>query len=128
MKFALLSAVMTAILLSCGSVKETSTNEELNYTIESLNIEENGFAGNIVVEVYDNEGAPVSDYQSILRNNDEVVFDVPQQNYQCTFFKDGKSLTIEIRKEGYVKFISQPFNTEEEMDNAQFLKITLEKE
>lgn len=86
MKLTLLSAVIAAILLSCGSVKETSTHEELNYTIESLSIEENGFAGNIVVEVYDNQGTPISEYQSIVRNNGEVVFDVPQQEYQCTFF------------------------------------------
>ena len=128
MKKTLLSIVTAVILLSCASVNETWAQDEQGYTIESLNIAENDFAGNIVIEVHDSQGSPVTDYQSILRESDEVIFDVPQTEYQCTFFKDGKKVTIEIRKEGYKTFRSQPFVTDEVWDNAQFIKITLMKE
>jgi len=128
MRLTFLIVFFAVTMISCGTVKENGSQEDLNYTIESLSIAENGFTGNIIVEVYDNQGMPVKDYQSILRESGEVIFDVPQSEHQCTFFKDGKKLTVEIRKKGYKTFVSPPFATDDELENAQFIKIILGKE
>jgi len=120
--------VFIATLFSCGTTKEISSPKNTNYSIVNLNIVENGFEGNIVVEVYDNQMNPLNDYQSVLTENGEVIFDVPQKGHRCTFFEDGKSVTIEIKKEGYKTVKTKPFSTDVEMELANFIKITLEKE
>lgn len=115
-------------LYSCGTTKEIINSDSPNYTMENLNITENGFEGNIVVEVRDNQMNPINDYQSILTENGKIIFDVPQKRHRCTFFKDGKSLTLEIKKEGYKTVKTKPFSTDDEMELANFIKITLVKE
>lgn len=120
--------VSIATLFSCGITKEISSPENTNYSIENLNIVENGFEGNIVVEVYDNQMNPIYDYQSVLTENGEVIFNVPQKGHRCTFFEDGKSVTIEIKKGGYKTVKTKPFSTDDKMELANLIKIILEKE
>lgn len=115
-------------LFSCGTTKEISNSDNPNYTIEHLNIAENGFEGNIVVEVYDTQMNPINDYQSILAETGKVIFDVAQNGHRSTFFTDGKSVTIEIKKTGYRTVKTKPFSTDYEMELANFIKIKLEKE
>jgi hypothetical protein len=114
-------------LLSCATAPKNTAENTPSYTIRSLSIDANGFAGNIVVEVYDVEGNPINEFRTILREGKEVIFDVPQKNHQCTFFKDGHDLTLEIQKTGYETLKTEPFITDEELDNAQFIRVTLYK-
>lgn len=120
--------VLTLILFACRTTKETNHSASADYTIEQLNIVKNGFEGNIVVEVYDKQMNPINDYQSILTENGKMIFDVPQKGHRCTFFHDGKNVAVEIRKAGYKTVKTNPFVTDEEMEMASFIKITLEKE
>ena len=116
------------ILTSCATAQDTKTPDAISYTIEYLNIVENDFGGNIVLEVYDSNGNHITDYQTILKENGKVIFDVPQKDYNCTFFEDGKSVTIEILKDGYKPFITKPFATDDELELANYIKVTLVKE
>jgi flagellar hook assembly protein FlgD len=70
----------------------------------------------------------INGYQSILTENGKVIFDLPQKGHRCTFFKDGKSVKIEIIKEGYKTVKTKPFSTDDEMEFANLIKVTLEKE
>lgn len=120
--------VLLLTLFACGGTKKISHSTSADYTMEQMNIVKNGFEGNIVVEVYDKQMNPINDYQSILTENGKVIFDVPQKGHRCTFFQDGKNVAIEIRKAGYKTVKTNPFATDEEMEMASFMKITLEKE
>jgi hypothetical protein len=124
----LLFIILTSLsVLSCATAQTNNLENTPNYTIRSLNIDDHGFFGNIVVEVYDVEGNPINDFRTILRNGKKVIFDVPQKDHQCTFFKDGHDLTLEIQKKGYETLKTEPFITDEELDNAQFIRVTLRK-
>jgi hypothetical protein len=57
-----------------------------------------------------------------------VIFDVPQKQSTCTFFEDGKKITIEIRKERYKNIKTAPFSTDKELESAQVIKIYLSEE
>lgn len=120
--------VFITTLCACVTTKEVTNSSSPNYTIENLSISENGFEGNIVVEVYDYQMNPITDYQSILTENGKVIFDVPQKEHRCTFFTIGNSVIIEIRKDGYKTVKTQPLSTDEEMEMASFIQIKLEKE
>lgn len=100
----------------------------LNETIQYLSIDQNGYGGNIVVNVVDEKNAPITDYQSILRSGEEIVFDVPQSGPVATFFEGGSDITIEIKKKGYRSFTTKPFSTDEKMEKACVIKIVLTKE
>ena len=99
-------------------------NQEL---ILYRNILENGYEGNIILEVVDENDVPVSDYRSILMANDEIIFDVPQTGPRSTFYKDGSGLTLQIEKKGYDTYISKPITTDEQMEMACVIKIVLRK-
>ena len=120
--------VLSLMVFACGTTREISHSTSVDYTMEQVSIVKNGFEGNIVVEVYDKQMNPINDYQSILTENGKVIFDVPQKGHRCTFFQDGKNVAIEIRKAGYKTVKTNPFATDEEMEMASFMKITLEKE
>lgn len=120
--------LIVVFLSSCATAQKTPAPEGINYTIENLNIVENDFDGNIVLEVYDSNGNHITDYQTILKENGKLIFDVPQKDYSCTFFENGKSVTIEILKDGFKPFITKPFATDEELELANFIKVTLVKE
>ena len=109
-----------------GFAQSTSEKTDVN-VIRHLSIEENGFEGNIVIDVVDENNNPVYNYQAILVRKDEVIFDVPQKGPRTTFFEDGKKITVEIRKEGYQLFKTKPFSTPEEMEMACVIKAILIK-
>ncbi len=109
-----------------GFAQSTTEKTDVN-VIRHLSIEENGFEGNIVIDVVDENNNPVYNYQAILVRKDEVIFDVPQNGPRTTFFEYGKKIAVEIRKEGYQSFLSKPFTTEPKMEMACYIKVTLKK-
>lgn len=120
---------LTCLLFGSFGFAQITTEESVpNVTIQYLNIEENGFGGNIVVDVVDERNVPVTDYNSILRSGKEIIFDIPQTGPRVTFFEDGDNLTIEIKKNGYRSFRTKPFSIDEKMEQACVIKIVLLKE
>lgn len=105
------------------TLKRVQTLEEIQY----LNILENGYQGNIILEVVDEYNIPVNDYRSVLRAGDEIIFDVPQPGPRSTFYKDGSGLTVEIEKKGYDTYISKPITVSDQMEMACVIKIVLKK-
>ena len=125
----LFSAVILIIsLASCRVTKITPTvSGATNYTMEMRNIKENKFEGNIVVEVYDTEKNPINNFTSVLREDGKVVFDVSQTGPRCTFYDNGKHMTIEIKKEGFESVKTEPFEIDEKMIEANFITVTLQR-
>jgi len=104
--------------------KKSEAKEEVQY----LNIIENGYEGNIVVDVVDENNVPVNDYRSILRSDDSVIFDLPHSGPRSTFFQDGSRFTIQIEKKGYQTYFSKPLTTDDQMEKACVIKIVLRRE
>jgi hypothetical protein len=111
------------VVFGQDTLKKNPTTEEIRY----LNIVENGYGGNIILEVVDENNIPVTDYRSVLRSGDEIVFDVPQPGPRATFFKDGSGITVQIEKKGYETYFSKPITVDDQMEMACVIKIVLKK-
>lgn len=115
-------------LYSCGTSKEFTQKEEANYEIKRLNIIENALSGNIVIEVFDTEMNPITDYQSIIISDGEEIFNVHQKSSQSTFFVDKKEVVIKIKKDGYKTVKTNSLSTDTELEFANYIKVKMEKE
>lgn len=122
--FALVVLLRTPALFGQDTIKRIETKEEIQY----LNMLEHGYDGNVVLEVVDENNVPLSDYHSILRSGDEVIFDTPQSGPRSTYFHDGSGFTIQVEKKGYQTYFSKPLTTDDQMENACVIKIVLKKE
>ena len=115
-------------LNSCGISKGFTEKEDLNYEIKRLNIIENAFSGNIVIEVFDKEMNPITDFQSIIISDGEEIFNVHQKSSQCTFFVDKKEVVVKIEKIGYKTVKTNSFSIDAELEFANYIKVKMEKD
>lgn len=124
-KYLIIALVLLQIPAVFGqdTLKKNQTIEEIRY----LNIVENGYGGNIILEVVDENNIPVTDYRSVLRSGDEIIFDVPQPGPRSTFYKDGSGITVQIEKKGYETYFSKPITVGDQMEMACVIKIVLRK-
>ncbi len=115
--------LVSSVLFGQDTLK-TKSAEEIRY----LNIVENGFNGNIVLDVVDENNVPLKEYRTILFAGEDVVFDVPQEGPRSVFYRDGSGLKVQIEKKGYKTYYSQPLTMDDRMEMACVLKIILVKE
>jgi len=125
-KYLMITCVLLVSVTSFGqdTLKKSPVAEEIRY----LNIVENGFNGNIVVDVVDENNVPVKEYRTILRAGDDVVFDVSQDGPRSVFYRDGSGLTLQIEKKGYKTYFSKPLTMDDQMEMACVIKIILIRE
>lgn len=115
-------------LNSCSTSKGVTQKEATNYEIKRLNIIENSFSGNIVIEVFDKEMNPITDYQSIIISDGEEIFNVHQKSSQSTFFVDKKEVVVKIEKNGYKTIKTNSLSIDTELEFANYIKVKMEKE
>lgn len=116
--------LVNSVVFGQDTLTKTMTIEEIRY----LNIVENGFNGNIVLDVVDENNVPIEDYRTVMRSGDEVVFDVSQPGPRSVFYRDGNGLTLQIEKKGYETYFSKPLTMDDQMEMACVIKIILKKE
>jgi len=104
--------------------KTKSSTEQIQYQ----NIVENGYTGNIVLDVVDENNVPVTNYQSILYVGDQEIFNVTQEGPRSVFYRDGSGVKLKIEKKGYQTYVSPPLTMDDRMEMACVLKIVLVKE
>ena len=120
----LLVLFQTPLVFGQDTLKKIRAQEEIRYQ----SILENGYKGNIVLDVVDENNIPINDYRSVLRSGDQIVFDVSQPGPRSIFTHDGRGLTIQIEKKGYKTYFSKPLTMDDKMEMATVIKIILIKE
>lgn len=107
---------------SCTILTNSNTNNS-THTLKYVHKQENEYEGNIVIDIFDEEGNPLTGARTYIKQNDSILSEYNLETSTIVYHHLEKKLSVRVEKKGYLGIETPSFNVP--LDSVCFIEFHL---